>query len=189
MSLQANVQLNLPKEFNTLVLEYNTYEKATFDQYLATSIAFRAKRERHINQYIDDITGKGSLNVHLKNLVKHVSQFDDDTLQKILDNSNFPITKIDKSNKYVFYPTFDIAVLNNRIYKDFKDCSMDEIKANLMIDCDLINVEVEPHSTHDRYDNYRVKFENDSVYIYIANKWIPIDNDRFIEYQFTLIFK
>lgn len=182
MSLQANVQLNLPKEFNTLVLEYNTYEKATFDQYLATSIALRAKNERHINKYIDDITGKGSLNVHLKNLVEQVSEFDEDTLQKILDNSNFPITKIDKSNKYIFYPTFNIAVLNNRIYKNFNDCSMDEIKTNLMIDYDLIDYEIESCGTNDRYDNYKVKFENDDVYIYIANKWIPIDNDRFTEY-------
>ena len=70
MKLQAKVQLSLRKSYNIITLEYHTYEKATFDQYLAASIALRAETDNQIESYIDDLTGKGSLNIHFKKLVK-----------------------------------------------------------------------------------------------------------------------
>ena len=80
MKLQAKVQLSLRKSYNIITLEYHTYEKATFDQYLAASIALRCESENQIERYINDLTGKGSLNIHFKKLVKKVLTFDKESI-------------------------------------------------------------------------------------------------------------
>ena len=180
--LQANVLLNLPKEFNTLVLYYNTYEKATFDQYLSASIVLRSKNLRKANEYIDDITGKGSLNEHFKHMVEETSKMDDDSLQSVLKNSMFPVTKIDKTNRYVYYPSFYIAVLNNRIYKNFVGKDIQQIKEELMLDYDLKKVEIDENGESDRYESYKIRFINNDIEINIANTWLPLDSAAFREY-------
>ncbi len=181
--LQANVQLNLPKQFNTLVLVYNTYEPATYDQYLAASIAYRSKNEYQMLKYIDDITGKGSLNEHFKKLLNKIrSDFDNETVEKILNNSMFPITKIDKNNRFVYYPFLDICVLNNKIYNNFMNYSLDDLKNLLMINYDLKKYDIEVHKSEDKYENYRVRFNGDKIEILIANKWFEIVEELFMEY-------
>lgn len=180
--LQANVLLNLPKEFKTLVLHYKTYEKATFDQYLSASIALRSKNSKKANEYIDDITGKGSLNEHLKNLYSKLSEMDDSSLEKILSDSMFPITKIDKTNKYVYYPLFKIAVLNNKIYDNFETLGIEKVKETLMIDYDLIGMSFEERGKNDKYESYKIKFTDNNIEIFIANKWLPFDSSLFSNY-------
>ena len=180
--LQVNVQLNLPKEFNTLVLEYNTYEKATFDQYLATSIALRSKNPKEAYAYIDELTGKGSLNEHFKKLYDSTSELELYSLEKILKDSMFPMTKIDKTNRYVYYPDFDIAILNNRNYKNFENCDIDEIKTLLMFDKDLISASVESRGSNDKYDNYKVRIQDDKLEISIGNEWKPMPYSIFEKY-------
>lgn len=180
--LQANVLLNLPKVFKTLVLQYKTYEKATFDQYLAASIALRSKNSKKANEYIDDITGKGSLNEHLKNLYTKLIEMDEHSLEQILNDSMFPTTKIDKTNKYVYYPLFKIAVLNNRIYDDFDGMGIDKIKTTLMIDYDLIAVSFEERGSNDKYEPYKIKFIDNNIEIFIANKWLPFEESLFSNY-------
>ncbi len=180
--LQVNVQLNLPKFFNTLVLEYNTYEKATFDQYLATSIALRSKNPKEAYKYIDELTGKGSLNEHFKKLYDKVSELELYAQEKILNDSMFPITKIDKSNRYTYYPDFDISILNNKVYKNFDGLSFDEIKTMLMISYDIINISIEERGSNDKYDNYKVRISNNSLEINIGNEWKPMSQDTFEKY-------
>lgn len=180
--LQVNVQLNLPKFFNTLVLEYNTYEKATFDQYLATSIALRSKNPKEAYKYIDELTGKGSLNVHFKKLYDKVSELELYAQEKILNDSMFPITKIDKSNRYIYYPDFDVSILNNKIYKNFDGLSFDEIKTMLMISYDIININIEKRGSNDKYDNYKVRISNNSLEINIGNEWKPMSQETFEKY-------
>ena len=180
--LQVNVQLNLPKFFNTLVLEYNTYEKATFDQYLATSIALRSKNPKEAYNYIDELTGKGSLNGHFKKLYDKVSELELYAQEKILNDSMFHITKIDKSNRYVYYPDFDVSILNNKIYKNFDGLSFDEIKTMLMISYDIINITIEERGSNDKYDNYKVRISNNSLEISIGNEWKPMSQDAFEKY-------
>ena len=180
--LQANVLLNLPKEFKTLVLHYKTYEKATFDQYLSASVALRSKNSKKANEYIDDITGKGSLNEHLKNLYSKLSEMDDSSLEKILSDSMFPITKIDKTNKYVYYPLFKIVVLNNKIYDNFETLGIEKVKETLMIDYDLIGMSFEERGKNDKYESYKIKFTDNNIEIFIANKWLPFDSSLFSNY-------
>ena len=180
--LQVNVQLNLPKVFNSLVLEYNTYEKATFDQYLATSIALRSNNTNDAYQYIDELTGKGSLNSHFKKLYRKIAILDQFIQEKILNDSMFPITKIDKSNRYIYYPDFDVSLLNNKLYKNFDGLSIEEIKGLLMISYDIINITVEERGSNDKYDNYKVRITNDSLEINIGNEWKPMSQETFEKY-------
>lgn len=182
MSLQLNVQLNLPKEYNTLVLEYNTYEKASFDQYLAASIAYRCGGETQINKYIDELTGKGSLNEHIKKLVNQVKQNDKNTIEKILNESMFPVTKIDKTNRYVFYPTFNSCVLNNAFYSDLSKYTTEQLKNILMLPYDIINSRIEKRGENDKYENYLIRLAGDILEINISGEWIKFSENDFNKY-------
>ena len=184
MKLQAKVQLNLRKTYNTITLEYHTYEKATFDQYLAASIALRAENENQIERYINDLTGKGSLNIHFKKLVKKVLTFDKTAIEKILTSSMFPVTKIDKSNRYIYYPYFDISVINkNKFYKgDLKEYSKEEIKNIVMLNEELINFNVLEKDVSDKKDVYTILFNDDSLKInLINNEWFDFEYEHFKE--------
>ena len=66
--VQINLKLSLRKIKYIIKVSYNTFEKATYDQYLMASLALRSKDEQSAYQYIDDITGSGSLNAHFKQL-------------------------------------------------------------------------------------------------------------------------
>ena len=46
----------------------------------------------------------------------------------------FPMTKVDKTNKFTYYPDFDI-IMNNRIYKNFDKYSIDEIINHIGYNC------------------------------------------------------
>ena len=184
MKLKSKVQLNLPKTFNTINLEYHTYEKATFDQYLAASIVLHARTNQSINMYIDDLTGKGSLNSHFKRLIEKVSMFDEKSIKKILESSMYPVTKIDKSNKYMYYPYFDISVVNNsKYYKgNLKDYTKDELIKALMLDVNLINFNVLEKDESEKTDNYIIEFDNDNLKLNIfKNEWLNFDYNYFIE--------
>ncbi len=180
--LRANVLLNLPKKFNTLVLYYNTYEKATFDQYLSASIALRSKNLKKAYEYIDDITGKGSLNEHFKHMVSETLKMDDESLNNVLNDSMFPVTKIDRTNKYVYYPLFNVAVLNNKIYDNFEGRDILTIKELLMIDYELKKIEIDKNGENEKYESYKIRFINKDVEINIANTWLPFDSLSFSNY-------
>lgn len=184
MKLQAKVQLSLRKSYNIITLEYHTYEKATFDQYLAASIALRCESENQIERYINDLTGKGSLNSHLKKLVQKVLTFDKESIEKILTSSMFPVTKIDKSNRYIYYPYFDISVINkNRFYKgNLKEYSNEEIKKIVMLKEELIEFRVSEKDDSDKKDVYIVLFNDDGLKINLINdEWFDFKYEYFRE--------
>ncbi len=181
MSIQARVQLKFPKQFKTLCLEYHTFEKASFDQYLAASIAYRTIGVRQSNNYIDDLTGQGSLNEHFKKIVSKVREFSKESIKKILENSLFPMTKIDKTNKFLYYPMFDISVLNNRIFKDVSKYSLEELKDELLLDYDIINTNIEVKELDEKYESYSVRFSKDKNEILIAESWIPLEKNLLSE--------
>ena len=45
MSLQVSLKLKLTKQIKTIKIKYNTFEKATFDEFLTASLALRAKSD------------------------------------------------------------------------------------------------------------------------------------------------
>ena len=184
MKLQAKVQLSLRKSYNIITLEYHTYEKATFDQYLAASIALRCESENQIERYINDLTGKGSLNIHFKKLVKKVLTFDRTTIAKILTNSMFPVTKIDRSNRYIYYPYFNISVINkNKYYKgNLKDYTKEKIKNIVMLNEKLIDFTVSEKDESNKKDTYMVLFDDNNLKInLINNEWFNFEYEHFRE--------
>ena len=183
MKLQANVQLNLPKTYNTITLVYNTYEKASFDQYLMASVCLRSENKEVANDYIEELTGKGSLNAHFKKILDKMYKFDRESVKKILSDSLYPTTKIDKTNRYVYYPYFNISVINKKIYHgNIGELSLEELKELLMIDYDLINFSIDTKEQTDRAESYYVLFDENEMRLNLVGiEWVSISNKQFSE--------
>ncbi len=182
MKLQAKILLNLPKSLNTICLSYNTYEKATFDQYLVASIVYRCVTEKKINGYIDSITGKGSLNNHFKKLATKIMKMDKEAIERILENSMYPITKIDKTHKYIYYPDFNISIIGNKVHNgNICDLSIEKLKDLLLINYDLISFEVE-QKDNTKIDTYNVKID-EKITINLLNDYtIDVSSDVLMKF-------
>ena len=89
MSLRVNLKLKLSKIVKRITVKYNTFEKATYDEYLIASLVLRSKSEDEAYGYIDEITGSGSLNSHFKRLYKEIVTLFKKQLEKIMENSMF----------------------------------------------------------------------------------------------------
>ena len=98
--VQINLKLRLSRIKYGIKVSYNTFEKATYDQFLMASVALRSVNDEDANKYIDNITGSGSLNAHFKQLYEKARKLDNEQLLDIMNNSMYPMLKIDKSNSY-----------------------------------------------------------------------------------------
>lgn len=117
MEIKARVALSLPNEFYKVELKYDTFEKATFDSYLIAALVKNAKNKTQAMDYIDAITGNGSLNPHFKKEYKKISEFSKEQIEGILNDSEFPITVIDTNNHFKYYPMFNASRMNGRVYQ------------------------------------------------------------------------
>lgn len=179
MKLQAKLQLNLQSINNVIRVSYNTYEKASFDQYLAVSIVSNTSLQSRAEKYIDDITGKGSLNAHFKKMIAKVKEFDDDTKKKVLNSSLYPTVKIDKSNHYTYYPDFDVSIFNKRHYKgEFKKFSQEDMQKILLMNEDIISINYE-EKEHSQKDMYLVEFDDSKIKIKLFNEWYELETSKF----------
>ena len=156
-----------------MIIRYNTFEKASFDQYLVASIAKSTRSYNVANKYIDDITGDGSLNLHFKKMYENISGLDDDAIEKILSDSLYPVLKIDASNHYTYYPELSISIMNNKLH-------IGNISDNDMIP-KLLTPEGEFHSSDIEYgkekkdiDTYTVNINDDKIQLQLT-KNIKVD--------------
>lgn len=180
MSLQVKVKLNLTKIKKSIVVKYNTFEKATFDQYLCASIALRAKSVEEIDNYIDDITGNGSLNVYFKRMCEETQKLSTEQLQAIMESSLYPILKIDSSNRYEFYPELNISVFDGQVYQgDFG--TYEDVIERLQISETIIEKNIQENKTVTSPEPYLVSFDNDEISVEIQNTWIKIEQKLFIK--------
>lgn len=169
MSLQAKLKLRLKKQSNKLTIRYNTFEKATFDQYLVASIAKYTKRENTVNRYIDQITGNGSLNSHFKKLFDEIKELETEALEKILTDSLYPILKIDASNRYVYYPELNISLMKNKMYEgNIADDQM--LPRLLVVDGEFHDSDIEVGKETTNIDTYNVTFDDNEIDINLAQK-------------------
>jgi len=116
MEIKARVALKLPNEYYKVILKYDTFEKATYDSYLIASLVANTKKEDEAIKYIDEITGKGSLNPHFKKLYEKISKFTEEQIDNILKNSLFPVTIINTKNHFEYYKMFNATKMNGKIY-------------------------------------------------------------------------
>lgn len=179
MSLRVNLKLKLSKIIKKITVKYNTFEKATYDEFLIASLVLRSKSEDEAFEYIDEITGAGSLNPHFKRLYKEISSFSKEQLERIMGNSMFPVLKIDDSNRYEYYPQLDISVFQKRVYEgDLADRK--NLAELLYIKEEIIDLKIQDIKTLDKPEPYYVEFGNDgSTAVKILDKNINIDSQLF----------
>lgn len=176
--VQINLKLSLRKIKNIIKVSYNTFEKATYDQYLMASLALRSKDELSAYQYIDDITGSGSLNAHFKQLYDKAHKLDENQLKNIMGNSMYPMLKIDKSNAYDYYPEMNVSVFNNKIYEgDFG--KYEDLIQRLYIQEEVIESELIEKINNANPEPYSVRFEDDKILVKIAEEWVNLSTEIF----------
>lgn len=184
MSLQVSLKLSLFKEVKRISVKYNTFEKASYDEYLICSLALRTsrlaqKRDEVALHYIDDITGEGSLNEHFKKLYERVKAFTVDQLENVMNNSMIPVFKIDKSNSYLFYPDLNVSEFNGKIYSGDLG-SYENLIDILMIKEDIIDMSVENAKESRDPEQYTVLLDDSGdVKIKIADKLLAAENGIF----------
>jgi hypothetical protein len=179
MSLQINLKLKLSKTKKRITVKYNTFEKATYDEFLISSVALRSKNSVEALKYIDDITGAGSLNSHFKHLYQKISAFSEDQLNKIMQNSMFPILKIDDSNWYYYYPQLDVSEYRSHVYKGDLAKYDNLAEEILYISEDIIDLQVSEERSIDNPEPYEVELDRNQVKVKIQKNLIEISSDLF----------
>lgn len=178
--IQVNLKLKLTKISKRIKVKYNTFEKATYDEYLISSLVLRAHDEQEVYDYIDDITGNGSLNGHFKKLYEKVRTFNQEQLERIMNSSMFPILKVDSSNVYEYYPEIDVSVFKKHVFNgDLADYD-NLLSQVLYIHEDVIELSVEEGKHFDKPDSYSVAIDDiGNVKLKLYDKSISISSDMF----------
>jgi len=187
MELHAKIALSLPNKFYKITLKYDTYQKATYDSYLVASIIANQKNKTDAMKYIDEITGKGSLNAHFKKLYDEISEFSDEQIKGILKDSLFPITIIDKKHHFKFYEMFNASRMDDKVYLgnlendgSLKDMLMpkDNQSKFLSLDFDVKDGTI-------KTDNYNAIFSDEGIKIDLdGGTYLPISKS-----DFELVYK
>jgi len=167
----------LHKLIKELVLSYNTYEKATFDQYLIASIVLNSKNSSEAYQLIDDISGDGSLNAHFKRMYQDTISLNDDVIKSVLDNSLYPIIKFEKI-PYEYYPLLNSSLFQNTMHQGDIEVQHDFALALIPVNGTYLSSSVNMINQKDEEDNYNVIFENDTIQIELRkNKFKSISEE------------
>lgn len=185
MNLQLRVKLFLPKESNTIKLQYSTYQKATYDQYLIASLIHRSESKEEAYKYIDELTGEGSLNQHFKNLYVKMKSMTADDLENVLKNSLYPKLVIDNNNYYMYYPDLNTSVYLKRNYPG--NLGEDEQFVRHLVPeiAEYQGHEIVPSSKKNRADTYNIDITDTSILIHLGygkHDVYPISEDVFSRY-------
>lgn len=183
MRIYASLPLALSKERKRIEVKYNTFEKATYDQFLCASIALRAKSVKEAHDYIDDITGNGSLNLHFKHLYEESQKFTDAQLEAVMSNSMYPIVKIDKDTFYDYFSELDVSLCRGKIYEgDLASYDDDFIAQITGIREPIIEKTVlSEKGKVKRPQPYEVIIEDKSVIVVMGSKNISINPSLFAD--------
>ena len=165
MEIRAKVALSLPNQFYKVVLKYDTFEKATYDSYLIASVVAHAKSEAEAMEYIDEITGNGSLNPHFKKLYDEISKMSKEQVEGILKDSLYPITVVDKSHHFKYYEMFNATRMDNKVFSGNLENNPKLVDMVMPKDKDAkflsIDFETEPGTV--KKDNYNAIFSENEI--------------------------
>lgn len=180
MKLISNLRLRFAKRNNIISITTRTYEKASFDQYLAASIAERCDTVNSANQYIDSVTGKGSMNAHLKKLCQTMRKRSPEERKKILESSLYPTEKIDESQSFVFFPEFNQSLFEGKLYQDDLEQQLELLGEIVAMDGEFVSMQIRRSEVEEHTDNYRVVIDGDGASIQIApNAFLKATSDQF----------
>ena len=181
MKLSARVPLSLPKIIYNIVLKYDTYEKATFDSYLIAALVKKSKKKKEAYEYIDSITGDGSLNIHFRKLYDEISQFTTTQIDRILDNSLYPVTVIDNKHKFEYYPMLNLSKFNNQYFNYNIRENKDLFKQLLLPEnSTFLELSVDDGILKNNTDTYDAIFTKDKVEILMNKVKYEISNQDFL---------
>lgn len=167
----VTVRLNLPKIDYKVLLHYNTFEKVSYDRYLIASFILNSKNMSLIENYIDTITGNGSLNDHFKKLYSEMLNLSKTELESIITNSMYPIQKIDNLS-YEYIPLLNTSVYSGMNH--FGDLKNDAFFPKYLVPKEgtYIKHEIKDGVIINRTNTYKVKLDNDKIHILINAEFI-----------------
>ncbi|WP_027119830.1 hypothetical protein [[Mycoplasma] testudinis] len=172
--LEAKVRLNLPRKSYKIVLEYNTYEKVTFDKFILANVLMKTKNKDEIDEYINDLTGSGSLNSYFKKIIQELIDKDDEDLLRIVNDSLYPIIKIDRGNQFVFYPLLNISNIRNEIITG-NLCDNEDYLTNALLPKNVTFKridfeEIDQNSNKSNSDVYDISISENQIFIKMVDK-------------------
>lgn len=164
MKLNLKLKLTLPTTVYPTYLTTQTYEKASFDQYLIASLAYHEPDEAKATAYIESLVGQGSLNPHFVSLYAKLHQFSPEDLKKILENSEYPIRKIDSSHSIVYFQGLDISLYCNQACSGNLSQAPDAAEKLLpTYEGERVSFEISAGSSRALSDVYDVHFEDEEI--------------------------
>ena len=182
MKLQAKLKLALSKQRKVIVVKYNTFEKATYDRFLCASIARQTASIQEAYDYIDDITGNGSLNAHFKHLYDDAKSLSHEQLDSIMQSSMYPILKIDRSAWYDYFEELNISLYKNKLYEgDLAERSNDEISQIVGINEIILDKDFEQQRSEKKPQPYDVILEDSKVHVLVGKEYIEVSQELFSE--------
>ena len=187
------IKINLPLKFdiymNSFVVEYNKYEEPTFDQFILSSLASNTNSNKVVGEkYIDKITGKGSLNEHFKKLYEKILTFNQKQLNDVLNNMKYPISVIDRSNKYKFNKELNVSIFKGKVYKGNMGHFSEEQLSKILYISNIVKIEtaITEIKKQEERENYQVEFKDDEIFININEEIsIPVAYDDFEDWVDT----
>lgn len=183
MEIRARVPLSLPNIYYKVTLKYDTFQKATYDSYLMACLVANSKNAREANNYIDEITGKGSLNQYFKDLYEEISQFTEEQIHVIVNNSLYPITVIDQKHHFKYYPMFNATRMDNKVYPGNNRDNDELIKSLIMPrrdDVKFLSIDYYEENGKLQTDNYNAIFNDEEIKVDLDNgQYYPISKEDF----------
>lgn len=186
MQLNAKLKIQLSSENNKITLKYDTYEKTSYDYYLIASVYKNFENKEEAFKYIDEITGKGSLNPHLKKIYAEIAELNQHQIERILSSSMFPKKVLNESNSYHYFPDLDLSTFKDKTFKgNLKENkeSVEIIKNRLMpnepdVVFDSIDFDENSENIEKYYD---LIFSNEGIKISLDNgkNFFPLPADVF----------
>jgi len=174
----VSMRLNLPKSNNKIRVQYNTFEKVSYDKYFIASLYLNASSENLALETINEITGKGSLNEHFQKLYNEIKLLSSSEIKAILKDSLYPIKKIDEFY-YTYIPMLNISIFQNTIYKG--NLMDDESFPRQLVEegGTYINHKFEVSELVVKQDNYEVSLTNDKIEVKIGKNVYQINQTDF----------
>lgn len=183
MEIRAKVALSLPNKFYKVILKYDTFEKATYDSYLVASIVKNAKNKSEAMEYIDEITGNGSLNPHFKKLYEEISAMTEQQINGILTDSLYPITVVDRSHHFKYYEMFNATRMDNKVFPG--NLEKNPKLADMLMPKDreakFLTIEFESEDGKVNKDNYNAIFSDTEIKVDLDDgQYYPISKENFL---------
>lgn len=182
MEIKARVSLSLPNTFYKITLHYDTYQKATYDSYLVASLIKNAETQEEAFEYIDEICGQGSLNVHFRNLYEEISKFSESQIDGILKNSLYPVT-MKVIDHFKYYKMFDASRFKNKVFKGNLYDNQELLKEVMMPKSEnatFLDIQFEDEPGAVKKDVYDAVFSEDKIMVNLDdNTFMPISKSEF----------